>query len=98
MDYTLHRSFITHGLDEGVRLNTLRIPQTSSPWTSFFGDISNTKFIAPKPRTIGALKLEIERQCRDIPNDLLRDVAKSLVARYQRCLDNNVHQFDNLRI
>ena len=50
-----------------------------------------------KPRTIDALKLEIERQCRDIPNDMFRDVCESLGARYQRCLDNNGHQFEHLR-
>ena len=48
-----------------------------------------------KPRTIDALKLEIERQCRDIPNDMFRDVCESLGARYQRCLDNNGHQFEH---
>ena len=50
-----------------------------------------------KPRTIDALKLEIERQCRDIPNDMFCDVCESLGARYQRCLDNNGHQFEHLR-
>ena len=42
-------------------------------------------------------KLEIERQCRDIPNDMFCDVCESLGARYQRCLDNNGHQFEHLR-
>ena len=50
-----------------------------------------------QPRTIDALKLKIERQCRDIPNDMFRDVCESLGARYQRCLDNNGHQFEHLR-
>ena len=52
-----------------------------------------SEFAKPPPtrRTIDALKLEIERQCRDIPNDMFRDVCKSLGARYQRCLDNNGH-------
>ena len=36
------------------------------------------KVYGNKPRTIDALKLEIERQCRDIPNDMFRDVCESL--------------------
>ena len=55
------------------------------------------KVYRSKPRTIDALKYEIERQCLDIPNDLLRDFCESLGARYQRCLDNNGHQFEHLR-
>ena len=46
------------------------------------------KVYRTKPRTINLLKLEIERQCRDIPNDLFRDICESLGA---RCLDNNGH-------
>ena len=44
-DLTSMQLFQTHGLDEGVPLNTLRVPQTSRQWTC--GDISKTKFIAP---------------------------------------------------
>ena len=39
--------FQTHGLEEGVPLNTLNVPWSSRPWISFCGDISKTKFIAP---------------------------------------------------
>ena len=55
------------------------------------------KVYRTKPRTIDALKLEIERRCRDIPKDLFRDVCESLGANYQCCLDNNGHQFEHLR-
>ena len=90
--------FQTHGLDEGAPLNTLRVPQTLHPWTFFFRDsYLKNNFYGNKPRTIDALKLEIERQCRDIPNEMLRDVCESLGERYQRCLDNNGHQFEHLR-
>ena len=41
--------------------------------------------------------IEIGRRCRDIPNDMFRDVCESLRARYQRCLDNNGHQFEHLQ-
>ena len=44
-ELTSMQVFQTHGLDEGVPLNTLRFPQTSRPWTSFCGVISKTKFI-----------------------------------------------------
>ena len=92
----LMQLFQKHGLDEGVSLNTLHVPQIVRPWTFFYGDISKTVYCT-KPRTIDALKLEIERQCRDIPNDLFRDVCKPFGARYQRCLDNNGYQFERLR-
>ena len=46
-ELTLMQLFQTHGLDEGEPLNTLCVPQTSRSWTSFCGDISKTKFIAP---------------------------------------------------
>ena len=63
----------------------------------FFVGILKNRVYGNKPRTIDALKLEIERQCRDIPNDMFRDVCESLRARYQRCLDNNGHQFEHLQ-
>ena len=96
-ELTSMQLFPTHGLDEGVPLNTLYVPRTWRPWTSFLWGYLKDKVYRNKPRTIDALKTEIERQCRDIPNDLFRDVCKSLGARYQRCLDKNGHQFEHLR-
>ena len=46
-ELTSMQLFQTHEFDEGVPFNTLRVHQTSRPWTSFCGDISKTKFIAP---------------------------------------------------
>ena len=68
-----------------------------TPMDFFCGGYLKDNVYGNKPRTIDALKLEIERQCRDIPNDIFRDVCESLGARYQRCLDNNGHQFEHLR-
>ena len=61
----------------------------------FLGYIKD-KVYRTKPRKIDALKLEIERQCHDIPNDLFRDVCESLgeFSWYQRCLDNISHQIE----
>ena len=68
-----------------------------TPMDFFLWGYLKDKVYCNKPRTIDALKLEIERQCRDIPNDMFCDVCESLGARYQRCLDNNGHQFEHLR-
>ena len=68
-----------------------------TPMDFFLWGYVKDKVYCNKPRTIDALKLEIERQCRDIPNDMFCDVCESLGVRYQRCLDNNGHQFEHLR-
>ena len=62
-----------------------------------FSKFLKDKIYGNKPRTIDELKLEIERHCRDIPNDMFRDVCESLSAHFQLCLDNNGHQFEHLR-
>ena len=71
-------------------------PDLTSMNSSLWGYLKD-KVYCTKPRTTDALKLIIERQCRDIPNDLFRDVCEFLGARIQRCLDNNDHQFEHLR-
>ena len=68
-----------------------------TPMDFFLWGYLKDKVYCNKPRTIDALKLEIERQCHDIPNDMFCDVCESLGARYQRCLDNNGHQFEHLQ-
>ena len=65
--------FQIHGLDEGVPLNTMRSPDLTAI-NFFLWEYLKDKAYRTKPRTIDALKLEIERQCRDIPNDLFCDV------------------------
>ena len=82
------------------RRGTIEYPAHSldlTPINFFMWGYLKDKIYRTKPRTINALKLEIERQCRDIPIDLFRDVCESLGARYQRCLDNNGHQFKHFR-
>ena len=68
-----------------------------TPMDFFLWGYFKDKVYRTKPRTIDALKMEIERQCRDIPNDLFRDVCESLGVRYQRCLDNDGRQFEHLQ-
>ena len=68
-----------------------------TPMDFFLWGCLKNRVYGNKPRTIDALKLEIERQCCDIPNDMFLDVCESLRARYQRCLDNNGHQFEHLQ-
>ena len=68
-----------------------------TPMDFFLWGYLKDKVYRTKPRTIDALKMEIERQCRDIPNDLFRDVCESLGVRYQRCLDNDGCQFEHLQ-
>ena len=65
-----------------------------TPMDFFLWAYLKDKVYRTKPRIIDALKLEIERQCHDIPNDLFCDVCESLGARY---LDNNGHQFEHLQ-
>ena len=64
-----------------------------TPMDFFLWGYLKDKFYRIKSRTFDALKLKIERQCRDIPNDFFCDVCKSLGAQYQRCVDNNGHLF-----
>ena len=68
-----------------------------TPMDFFLWGYLKDKVYRTKPRTIDALKMEIERQCRDIPNDLFRDVCESLGVRYQRCPDNDGRQFEHLQ-
>ena len=68
-----------------------------TPMDFFLWGYLKDKVYRTKPRTIESLKMEIERQCRDIPNDLFRDVCESFGVRYQCCLDNDCHQFEHLR-
>lgn len=68
-----------------------------TPMDFFFWGYLKDRVYRTQPRTIDALKLEIERQCREIPNELFRDVCESTGSRYQRCLDNDGHQFEHLR-
>ena len=78
------------------RRGTIEYPARSADLTPidfFLWGYLKDKVYCTTPRTIDALKLEIERQCRDIPNDLFRDVCESLGA---CCLDNNGHQFEHL--
>ena len=73
--------------------DTIEYPARSpdlTPMDFFLWGYLKDKVYRSKPRTIDALKLVIERQCCDIPNDLSRDHGA-------RCLDNNGHQFEHLR-
>ena len=82
--------FQTHGLDEGVPFEYPARSPDLTPMDLFLWEYLKDKVYRTKPRTIDALKLEIERQCRDIPNDLFRDLGAC-------CLDNNGDQFERLR-
>ena len=80
------------------RRGTIEYPAHSPdlmPMDFFSWGYLKDKVYRTKPRTIiDVLKLEIERQCREIPNDLFHDICKSLVAHF---LDSNGHQFENLQ-
>lgn len=68
-----------------------------TPMDFFLWGYLKDKVYCRKPRTIDALKLEIERQCQEIPNELCRKVCDSIASRYQLCLDSDGHQFEHLR-
>ena len=52
------------------------------------------KVYALKPTTIAELRATTERECMQIPTELLHDVCYSITSRYRRCLDQNGHQFE----
>ena len=67
------------------RRDAIEYPAHSPDLTSmdfFLWGYLKYKVYRTKPRTIDALKMEIERQCRDIPNDLFHDVCESLGVRH----------------
>jgi hypothetical protein len=68
-----------------------------TPIDFFLWGYLRDKVYAAKPATVHELKEEIERQCLQIPNKMLRRVCDSIVPRYQLCLDNDGHQFVHLR-
>ena len=49
----------------------------------------NNKVYATKPETIDALQVAIERECAQIPNEMILDVSDSVASRCQQCLDQN---------
>ena len=89
--------FQTHGLDEGGAIEYPARSPDLTPMDFFLWGYLKDKVYCTKPRIIDALKMEIERQCRDIPNDLFFDVCEFLGVRYQRCLNNNGRQFEHLQ-
>lgn len=53
------------------------------------------KVYATKPAAVAALRVAIERECAQIPSEMLLDVCGSIASRYQHCLDHSGHQFEN---
>lgn len=53
------------------------------------------KVYATRPAAVAALRVAIERECAQIPNEMLLDVCGSIASLYQQCLDHNGHQFEN---
>ena len=43
------------------------------------------------------LMVTIERECTNIPRELFHDVRHSIASRCQQCLEQNGHQFENMR-
>ena len=50
-----------------------------------------------KPATVAEVRAAIERECKQIPRGLLRDVYDSIASRCQQCLEQNGRQSDNRR-
>ena len=55
------------------------------------------KVYTTKPATINELRAAIERECADIPIELIRNVLVSISERCQLWMDNNGHQFEHFR-
>ena len=55
------------------------------------------KVYTTKPATINELRAAIERECADIPIELIRNVLDSISERCQLCMDHNGHQFEHFR-
>jgi len=49
-----------------------------------------------KQAAIKQLRAEIERECTQIPSEIMRDVFHSIANRYRQSLDNNGRQFEHL--
>ena len=55
------------------------------------------KVYTTKPATIIELRAAIERECTDIPIELIRNVLDSVSERCQLCMDHNGHQFEHFQ-
>ena len=66
-----------------------------TPIDFFLWGFLKNKVYATKPETIDELQVAIERECAQIPNEMILDVCDSVASRCQQCLDQNGHLFEN---
>ena len=62
-----------------------------TPIDFFLWGFLKNKVYATKPETIDELQVAIERECAQIPNEIILDVCDSVASRCQQCLDQNGH-------
>ena len=68
-----------------------------TPIDFFLWGFLKNKVYVTKPETIDELQVAIERECAQIPNEMILDVCDSVASRCQQCLDQNGHPFENRR-
>ena len=68
-----------------------------TPLDFFLWGYLKDKVYAQKPATVVQLRATIERECTNIPRELFHDVCHSIASRCQQCLEQNGHQFENMR-
>lgn len=66
-----------------------------TPLDFFLRGYLKDKVYATKPAAVAALRVATERECTQIPNEMLLGVCGSIALRCQQCLEQNGHQFTN---
>ncbi|GFT66548.1 DUF4817 domain-containing protein [Nephila pilipes] len=73
-----------------------RSPDLTPPDFFSWGYLKDEVY-AQKPATVVQLRATIEHECTNIPRELFHHVCYSIASRCQQCLEQNGHQFQNLR-
>ncbi|GFQ83400.1 uncharacterized protein TNCT_269741 [Trichonephila clavata] len=68
-----------------------------TPLDFFLWGYLRDKVYLQKPATVVQLRATIEHACTNIPRELFHHVCYSIASRCQQCLEQNGHQFENMR-
>ncbi|GFT11903.1 uncharacterized protein NPIL_425361 [Nephila pilipes] len=68
-----------------------------TPLDFFLWGYLKDKVYAQKPATVVQLRATIEHECTNIPREWFHHVCYSIASRCQQCLEQNGHQFENMR-
>ena len=99
-----HRDVKTY-LDENMqkrwigRRGTVEYPPRSpdsTPMDFVFGGFPKNEIYSRKPKTIADMRVAIEEECAQIPEEMLLDVCRSISSRYEKCIKQNGKQFEHL--